>query len=164
VTNGVTYQVQISTVTTFVTQEQTVVLDPGVLTFTATTLPDGIHYWRVRAINYMNVPGAWSLVRYFTVDTVAPGIPTLTYPVTGQTIRGTPRYTWLTATGAGYYQYVYAVSPDFSDIIYTSGDLAVPYLIPPAQAPGTYNWHVRARDSAGNWGGWSLTRQVIIIP
>ena len=103
-------------------------------------------------------------VRYFTVDTVAPGVPSLTYPASGQSIRGTPRYTWLAATGAAYYQYVYAASPDFSDIIYTSGNLTVPYLIPPVQAPGTYSWHVRARDAAGNWGEWSLTRQVTIIP
>ena len=164
VAGGISYQIQISTVNTFATLEQSVNLDPGVTTYTANTLPEGIHYWRVRAINYLNVPGVWSLIRYFTVDTVAPGIPTLSYPATGQTIRGTPRYTWLAVTGAVYYQYVYAVSPDFSDIVFTSGDLAVPYLIPPAQTPGTYNWHVRARDIAGNWGGWSSTRQVTIIP
>jgi hypothetical protein len=165
VTNGVTYQVQISNVTTFVSQEQTQVLDPGVLTYTATTLPDGIHYWRVRAINYLNVPGAWSLARSFTVDTVAPGVPAIVYPAAGTSIRGTPRfYMWSVVAGAVYYQYAYAISSDFSDVIYTSGDLTLPYLIPPVQTPGTYNWHVRARDGAGNWGGWSSTGQVTIIP
>jgi hypothetical protein len=58
VASGAKYEIQISKLAAFSSLEQTVTLDPGVLTFTAAVLPDGMHYWRVRAINNLNVSGA----------------------------------------------------------------------------------------------------------
>ena len=162
--NGVKYEIQISKLTSFSILEQNSVLDPGVLTYTAATLPDGKYYWRARSINYLDIPGAWSAYRYFTVDTVAPGLSTLSAPATGASVRGTPKYSWLAASGAKYYQFAYAGTSDFSDVIYTSGELTTLYLTPPHQELGTYYWHVRAKDVAGNWGGWSAYRQITIKP
>ena len=164
VAGGAKYEIQISKTAAFTTLEQTTTLDPGILTFTADLLPDTPHYWRVRAINDLNIPGAWSAYRYFVVDTVSPAIPVLVAPAAGASIRVTPRYTWLAAAGARYYQFAYSATSDFSDIIFTSGELTTLYLTPPAQVPGTYYWHVRAKDIAGNWGDWSTARQVTIIP
>ncbi len=165
VTNGVTYQVQISTLNTFVTQEQTVVLDPGVLTYTATALPDGIHYWRVRAINYLNVPGAWSMVRSFTVDTLAQAIPAMSAPVNGATVQTTtPTMTVAAVTGSKYYQFQVDDANDFGS---TSVDVTITtttYAIPAAQALpfGTNYWRVRSIDAAGNASGWSTPRSFVV--
>jgi hypothetical protein len=72
VINGVKYEVQVSKVYTFTSTEQDVVLDPGVLNYTTTTLLDGRHYWRVRGINYLDVPGKWSGYKYFTINSLLP--------------------------------------------------------------------------------------------
>jgi large repetitive protein len=63
---GDTYQIQIASNYTF----KTIVQEAdgiGDLTFTADTLADGKYYWRVRAINANDMPGAWSAYRIFTI-------------------------------------------------------------------------------------------------
>ena len=164
VDKGVRYQVQISKAATFLTLEQNVTLEPGVLTYTAEPLSDGLHYWRVRAVNSLNVPGAWAIYRYMAVDTLPPAIPSLGVPAAGASIHGTTKYTWSVAAGAIKYQFAYSTDPDFTNVIYTSGELLTAYLTPPVQTPGTFYWHVRAKDVAGNWGDWSMGKVIIILP
>ena len=51
VISGNIYELEISNASTFATKQQTFASGVGVLTYTATTLPDGVWYWHVRALN-----------------------------------------------------------------------------------------------------------------
>ncbi|MBK7316776.1 hypothetical protein, partial [Candidatus Villigracilis affinis] len=158
------YELQIDNLSTFASPEQTFSASTGVLTYTATTLPDGIWYWRARAINYLDVPSAWSTYRSFTVDTTGPVAPTLSAPVNAASVIGTPAFSWAAAATATKYQFEYDNDADFSSPTYTSVDLTTTSHTPPAIALGTYSWHVRGKDAAGNWGAWSAVRMVTILP
>ena len=86
-------------------------------------------------------------------------------------MRGTPRYTWLAPGGAVAYLFEYndssVVDADgaFIDPLHlTAEELTTNTYTPPPQALGTYYWHVKARDAAGNWGTWSAPREVTILP
>lgn len=61
-----TYQVQIDTDSYFRTPDQT--LTPTGTSVDAGALTDGRYYWRVRAVNSLGVPGAWSSTRSFRLD------------------------------------------------------------------------------------------------
>ncbi len=122
-------------------------------------LAPGRYYWRVRTYNVYGVPGAWSAYRSFTVSTA---VPALSAPLDGMTFIGTPLYSWLAVTGAKAYQFEYAASADFLDVVYTSADISGSPYTPPEQSPGTYYWRVRAKDALGLYGGWSEARQVVI--
>jgi hypothetical protein len=163
VTGAVSYQVQISNNSSFAVSEE--LGSPVSTSFTVgKELAQGIHYWRVRSVNYLDVPGAWSSVRSFTVDTIVPSAPILSTPTEGLTVRGTPKYSWLSSTGAKFYQFQYASDPVCSLSLFTSGELTVLTLIPPLQDPGKYYWCVRAKDVAGNWSPWSSGRAITIKP
>ena len=130
----------------------------------SSNLADGKYYWKVRTVNYLEAPGAWSPYRSFIVDTLAPLAPKLSAPAEAAILRGTPKYSWLAAAGAKYYQFQYAPSSDFSDVQYTSPELTVLYHTPPVQEPGIFYWRVKAKDLAGNWGSWSVVRSITIKP
>ena len=127
-------------------------------------LPQGTYYWRVRAMDSKSVWGRWSYIFRFTVDTVAPGVPVLLTPLNGAyTYDRTTTFYWKAVTGAEKYQLYLAETPDFSTTYFTT------YFLEPtsynflfAIEPGTYYWKVRARDAAGNIGGWSVVWKVII--
>jgi len=62
------YEVQISWSNVFTPLAQTATVTGS--SYTATTLGDGIYYWRVRAINELDVHSKWSPYWSFTVDTL----------------------------------------------------------------------------------------------
>lgn len=164
VATGVKYEIQVSKVTTFNPLEQTMVLDPDLYQYTTETLADGVHYWRVRALNSLGVPGAWSAYRSFRIDTTAPNVPVLSTPVDGASVNGMPKYVWLAASGTKYYQFQYTSDAACLVPVFTSAEITTLYLTPPTQASGTYYWCVRAKDVAGNWSNWSTSRKIIIQP
>ena len=105
VTGAVSYQIQIDTVLTFATPDQTLtVLSPG--TSTPVTFPsDGKYYWRVRAVNTFGVAGLWSAKWNLTVDTTGPVQPVLSTPVNLAGLRDTtPTFTWLSTPTAVQYR------------------------------------------------------------
>jgi hypothetical protein len=162
---GDEYQVQISASAAFTTLARD--YTGSELAYTATTLADGLYYWRVRAYNITPAPGPWSVARPFTVDTTPPPAPVLSAPANGAIYRSNPTFTWLAAAGANAYQFQFASDSGFSNIEYTSGVLAVTSHIPnPAMTVGAHYWRVRSRDAAGNWSddpggaGWSIYRLV----
>jgi photosystem II stability/assembly factor-like uncharacterized protein len=170
--HAIKYEIQLSKSSTFTTNVKDVTLDEGVLAYTPDALPDGLYYWRVRGIDDVGAVGAWSTSRSLTVDTTAPAVPKLYSPADSVTARGTPKYTWLAATGAKVYQYSYGATGDCNDTgyspIYTSGELTTLYTTPPLQAINdattpNYYWCVRAKDAAGNWSAWSASRKITII-
>ncbi len=165
--NAVSYQIQISTSSAFAVTS--IVRDQaGIagLVYTPSALADGRYYWRVRGLNAYNAYGSWSAYRAFTVDTTAPLAPKLYKPLTGTTVIGTPTFTWLSSSGALYYQFRYGTSTNPESYLYQSSDqLTTLSHKPTLMAPKVqYYWFVRARDKAGNWSAWSAPFAVIIEP
>jgi hypothetical protein len=159
------YEVQIDNLSTFASPEQTHLGEIGELSYTATTLPDGVYYWRVRTSNYLGMAGPWSAYRSVTIDTTPPAAPALSLPANAANLIGTPAFSWLTAATATKYQFEYATNSGFSEGLYTSAELTTLSHTPPAMTPGIYFWHVRSKDAAGNWStAWSSTRTVTILP
>jgi len=159
---GDTYEIQIDNASTFTLPLEQTQAGLG-LTYTATALTDGLHYWRVRTVNHRGETGAWTAVRAFTVDTTPPAAPVLSAPADTAWVRGTPAFTWLVPATARAYIYEYADTADFGSPVYTSGELLTARIVPPTIALGTYYWHVKARDAAGNWSDFSPARSVNII-
>ena len=126
----------------------------------ALTLPAGKYYWRVFGINRYAAAGATSS-RYFTIDITPPPVPVLKSPADAASYKGTPTYTWGTATGARYYQFRWNGESSTS---YTSPVLTAAKHKPPTQPLGAYTWQVRAGDLAGNWSDWSSARSLTVIP
>ncbi len=115
----------------------------------------GSHTFGVRAVdNSGNLSGESSLG--FTVDTQAPGLPTLLSPANGaQLTDTTPFLDWSDASGAYRYNLKYETSLPFDEITVT--DLsASSYQIPNALDNNiTYYWRVEAADLAGNASGYT---------
>jgi hypothetical protein len=164
-TSSDTYEIQIDDSSTFTLPlVQSNRGRSGQLTYTAATLPDKTYYWRVRAYNVHIEPGPWSAARRIIIDTKLPLPPALNTPANAASVRGTPTYSWLAAATGFRYQFEYDDNSDFSSPVYTSPELAILTHRPPAQAVNTFHWHVRVRDLAGNWSGWSTSRTVTILP
>jgi predicted secreted protein len=169
ITAGNTYQIQIDNIKTFAHPEQTYTGAVGELSYTAASLTDGLWYWRVRALNINAEPGAWSAYRLLTVDTLAPLPPVLYSPANDNSLRSTPALYWHKAATATAYQFEYDDNEDFSSPVHTSSTLASPRYGNPTYKPptidlGTYSWHARARDAAGNWSDWSTPFTLTMLP
>jgi len=148
----------------------------NVLTFTPSSLPpDGLYYWRVRAVNANNEAGPGSAPRSFFVDTMAPAAPNPVAPLdNAKGIRTIPFFTWSIPAGAKSYQFQMDDN-NFSDpehVFYTTPGDTVPGvpLTTTYAKPATlstlkeYQWRVRACDAAGNWGSWSAVRTITLQP
>jgi alpha-tubulin suppressor-like RCC1 family protein len=159
-TNGVKYRIQIDTSSSFPHPDQDVTLDAGVLTYTATALAQGTFYWRVAALNYLDVQGKWSSSRPLIVDITPPNVPTLSSPADNFLVRGTPKYSWSASSDASGYIFEYGND----STVYTSPLLTITSFTPPTQAVGDWYWHVLAQDKAGNQSVWSLARKISIYP
>jgi hypothetical protein len=167
VVDAAKYEIWIDNGTGFTSREYEAVVD-GSLTDheLLSSLPaDGRYYWKMRTINYLEVPGPWSAYRALVFDTLAPAAPKLYTPANNATVKGTPSFTWLAVAGGKYYQFQVTTSDDLDFVapIHLSADtIAVTSYKPPLLNPGAYLWRVKARDLAGNWSGWSAARQVTI--
>ena len=158
----VTYEVQVDNQTTFTTQEYSVTALSD-LTTTTTTLADGTYNWRVRAVNAYGLASAWSAVRTFVVDTVAPTVaPTLSAPVNGFISSATkPAFSWGSVTGASSYRIQIANNPDFTDA-FTQVVTTTSFTPTTPLGQGTKYWRVLARDLATNEGPYSTARTVVV--
>jgi chitodextrinase len=175
VTDGVNYHIQVDNLSTFISPEADG-YSGGATSFTPDTpiKPDGLYYWRVQAINASGESGAWSALRYFTVDTTAPSAPLLSSPIDNAAgIRAIPYFYWLAAATANAYQFQIDDNADFSSLVYSTPDgitvpgtpVTVTYAKPTGLVVSTpYYWRVRARDAAGNWSAWSASRTITIQP
>jgi len=84
---------------------------------------------------------------------------TLVAPVDGSTSKDqTPAFDWNDVPGAALYELLVDNSSDFdSPVIGQNSLTSSNYLAPNPLADGSYYWKVRAKDSQGNWSGWSDT-------
>ncbi|MBL8162136.1 MAG: fibronectin type III domain-containing protein, partial [Anaerolineae bacterium] len=109
----------------------------------ATSMGQGLWYWRVAARDIAGNWGAYSLARTFTINIQTSPANEYNY-VTTTTAR--PSFVWTAVTGATGYTLEVATDSAFSAIIYTSPtSMATSHLLPVANALGydTYYWRVR---------------------
>ncbi len=124
-------------------------------------LPPMRYYWRVRAMNVIGEPGAWS--SGWKVKLVgAPDVTPPTAPVVGgshtagvASADNTMDITWLAAddgAGSGVAGYVFHLDSDPNPTTATAltGDATVLGITTGTLADGTYYFHLRACDEAGN--------------
>ena len=139
VTNGHTYQVQIDNNGTFTSPEQDVTVGVGPTSYIASELPDGVYSWRVRALNSVGAPGAWSTKRTFTIDTIPAGVPILVAPLDGASVTN-PKLllSWQAVTGATRYQLQLDTDPDFPLPVIDAGT-ALSYKSPTPLSRGVYS-------------------------
>jgi uncharacterized repeat protein (TIGR01451 family)/CSLREA domain-containing protein len=157
---GYRYQVQVSSNSAFTTIKADGTVQE-LLYSPATALADGLYYWRVRAVNSVNVNSSWSAARTFTVDTAPPAVPNLSTPVDkAKATSGSINFVWLPATSANRYHLELGTDDQFSQKvdIGTGETASTSLLMNRPLGQGTYYWHIQARDAAGNWGSWSATR------
>ncbi|MBI3159526.1 MAG: hypothetical protein HYZ26_08020, partial [Chloroflexi bacterium] len=164
VSSGNTYQIQIDNLSTFASPEQDWTGGVGVLNYTASTLPDGRYFWRVRARNVNDEPGPWSAARYFTIDTAPPAAPLLSAPADLASTRGVATHKWSVPATAYRYQLQYSTTSDFAVIAYQSPELTTYSHKPAFTQLGTFFWRVRVTDVVGNWSPWSAVRSYTILP
>jgi predicted phage tail protein len=156
------YTIQISkksNLSTFVLQR------PSIDSTTYTpTLPDGLYYWHVRAVNSFGI-SEWSSAFSFSIDTLAPQAPILKAPKTGSVTIGLPVISWNTSKTAVEYRVAYSktnypTNPEnISNWIKTTSftPTAMDMMVP-------YYWFVQARDTAGNVSPWSAAWTVKVVP
>ena len=165
VPHGVDYQIQISISSAF-TGTLAADLTVSESSYTPSTpLADAKYYWRVRVRNSVNAYSSWSAARSLSIDILPPPAPVLGSPAADASVAGTPAFSWLAAAGANAYQFEYDDDPGFGSPNYTSAVLTTLTHKPPTIPLGSFYWHVRSRDAAGNWSaGWSAPRMITITP
>ena len=116
------------------------------------------YFWRVRAKDEYNNWGNWSSTSEFTLDKTNPESPSSGSPITGTTINSNqPLLIWSSVSDAVEYWLQLDSTSVFGppEVNITTTDSS--YSILSTLGEGTYYWHVKARDQAGNWGKWSAT-------
>ncbi|MDP6958142.1 MAG: Ig-like domain-containing protein, partial [Planctomycetota bacterium] len=130
--------------------------------FSFTNLPQGSITFQVRAVDSAGNVDASPATVTWTVDTVAPSVPSLSSPAHGSyTNDTTPTFSWGAISDANLYQIQIDNNSDFSSPV------AYPYTSstsypPAALSANTYYWRVRARDAAGNWSAFSSSRTLYL--
>jgi Mg-chelatase subunit ChlD len=157
---GVYYDVQVDNNSSFSSPER--VISTSALRYNiGSNLPDGVYYWRVRAVNTLGFPGAWSAARRFTIDTVPPAQVALNTPFNDAFLSAArPQLKWYAVPDAAMYWVQIDnnssfSSPEVSVFPVTGTTFTSPVTLP----QGRYYWRVLSRDAAGNSAlAWSSPR------
>jgi hypothetical protein len=134
-----------------------------------TTLPEGTLYWRVQAIDGSGNGLAWSLGRSIADATQAiqkrSPVPVINAPANGETVSGTPAFSWDALEYAASYDVQVARN---GDTTFSSGNMAATgsrlrqttYVpnIALAASGNPYVWRVRRIDASNRAGGWSVPK------
>ncbi len=154
------YEIQIDNNNDFSSPEDGANGVPGT-NYTSSALPEGTHYWRVRANDVSANPGHWSAVRTIIIDTTGPVAPTLVSPADAfNSSNRVVTFRWQSVSDAVEYRIKIDNNMDllFPEYIFTlRGVIRRANL-----TTGTYYWCVQAKDAQGNWGACSAARQIII--
>lgn len=159
------YEVQLATNSTF-TQ--------GLTTFTGITdshyelppaLANGTYFWRVRAMTNLQLPGAYSPVYRFIIDTQPPSPPQLLAPsLNGVVATIRPVIKWKAVADAKRYRA--RIATNFSGATLFPGAEAEGsslVYVPGVDIPqGEYWFCVESQDAAGNWSGFGEKRRFVV--
>lgn len=158
--NAVRYEIQLSANARFTPLSHTAIVSETQYSPNM-ALNDGRYYWRVRAINIYDGPGAWSAAYLVNVDTVAPAVPVLRTPLHA-TVSVNPRqaFVWNPSVGAQRYEIRLGVENPPETVINVAA--ARQYAPPSPLLFTTYYWQVRAVDAAGNVSDWSAVQSLKI--
>ncbi|MBI3151030.1 MAG: hypothetical protein HYZ21_02765 [Chloroflexi bacterium] len=119
-------------------------------------LPDGTYSMRVRAYDADLNPGKFSKTYTFTIDTTPPPPPTPLSPPNQSSMLNRPTLQWLSVGGEAQYQIELDNNADFSSPEFTEITSKTSLRTRSLARGVNYYWRVRAKDKAGNWGGWSV--------
>ena len=129
-----------------------------------TALPDNIYYWKVRVKdNAGNGYSAYSNRRMFRIDTVPPAAPPLVLPENNGWTGENAMLSWGSVGDNSLpvlYNLVIAEELDFSSVVENIWTENTNWTGTLYESP--YWWHVKAKDNAGNEGGWSENRTFTI--
>ena len=125
------------------------------------TLPDGIYYWRVEAVDYAGNHSGYTTPCKLTIDTQGPCPPTLISPPDRSAMcDNTPKFVWTpTAGSGGYYTLEWALDSLFTQFVTTIESIPYNqnyYQVTTPLAETTWYWHVEAIDHVGNYSGYQL--------
>jgi HYR domain len=125
------------------------------------TLADGTYCWRVESTGDGGTNG-FSDPFTFTVDTTPADVPTPTAPSDGSTVTtSSPTLQWTDESGSGAVSYdvEYGTAGEGGSCSFDSTDGGLTSTSDPLSGleDGTYCWHVRSVDEAGNQSDWSDT-------
>jgi len=160
------YDLEISTDSQFVSIDFTYPdIDTNFLSLTS-SLDETTYFWRVKAFNGSDT-SEYSTISSFTVDTIAPDMPDLIFPVDSSVVTDSlPEFTW---SEIAFLKKQTIGAPVFytlqicTDSIFTPGpelyqytdiytiSLVIPDFLPDFK---TYFWRVKAEDEAGNQSNW----------
>ncbi|MFC2058568.1 hypothetical protein ACFLTS_02855 [Chloroflexota bacterium] len=122
-------------------------------------LPDGTHYWKVKAVDGAGNPSVSSVIWSFTIDVTSPSTPDLVSPADGVfTKNSTPALDWSNVSDPSGVTYNLQVATDaeFTSIVLDETGLVDSFFDILVPLPNdTYYWRVEAVDGAGNEGAWS---------
>jgi predicted phage tail protein len=137
--------------------------------YTLPSLPDGMYYLRVRAVDNAGNPGENAQLR-FRIDTVPPAAPVLVSPADGVWVNENVTLDWEPVQENStpvMYRVQVSIYSDFATIERDSGWIYGDNwtVTPPLVTEYRYYWRVKARDNAlgpngenGNEGQWSAVR------
>lgn len=159
VTGAASYDIQVAATDTFATPLVSLTGTVNRQYVPPRRLPAGPLYWRVR----VNGAGdAWA-TETFTVGVSA--APTVTGPADGVQLpqpASPPVLTWDPVSGSDSYEVQYGTDPNFVDQTTTQTTESTSYVVG-LQAPGVYNWRVRAVLAAGITTAWSAGRTYQVL-
>ena len=140
------------------------------LSLDATVLTeDAVYEWEVIAVNTANETQTIASSRTFSIDTVAPSVPSLLTPAFEQEFEldESIAFTWNFATDTGAVvsavTSVFEIATDdaFTNVVF-NGQTETTSVTQAFSIAGTYFWRVRGEDLAGNVGGYNLNGKFIV--
>jgi len=121
------------------------------------TWEDGIHTFKVRAVDNVGLSGSWSNMITVKIDTTPPPEPVISSSTHSNEdawySNDDPSFTWTTPLDlSGIDGYSYSIDHSSSTIPDITIDASGNSKSYSNLEDGTWYFHVRAKDNAGNWG------------
>jgi Zn-dependent metalloprotease len=121
-------------------------------TFTTALPANTRYYWRVRAVNQINAPSAWSTAWYFRTALTPPSIEAPANGSTPDSLR--PPFSWTVSPGADSYSLVISTFSNFSSPLVDLTGNSTAYT-PTVDLPANVPIYWRVRANGANTSAWT---------